>query len=86
MESNGIPTKHGDDVMETVEKIRGRSKVKKVEVFDGTISNGYPTVILHTTGWVNDLKLHIKMGEISIISLKRSKQSSAKFRITFRIY
>ncbi len=86
MASDGLDAKHYDKVMNTVEEIRDRSKVVRVEVYDGTVSGGYPSVVVHCNGWIRDFKIHIKMSEVTVISLKKSPLAKAKFRLKFRVY
>jgi len=50
------------------------------------VSGGYPSVVVHCNGWIRDFKIHIKMSEVTVISLKKSPLAKAKFRLKFRVY
>jgi protein-disulfide isomerase-like protein with CxxC motif len=86
MASDGLNAKHYDKVMDTVEEIRDRPRVEKVRMYDGDVSKGYPTVVVHCNGWIRDFKIHIKMGEVTVLSLRKSPKAGAKFRLKFRVY
>lgn len=86
MTSDGLDAKHYDKLMDTVEEIRDRPKVVKVRMYDGDVSKGHPTVVVHCNGWIRDFTTHIKMGEVTLLSLRKSPKAGAKFRLKYRVY
>lgn len=88
MSKHRVDPDHYDSVKETVADLKkpGRSKVVQIRMYDGKESGGYPTVVMHCNGWVRDFKIHIKMGEITILSLRMSSLRDADFRIKYRVY